>query len=403
MGNDVTGLSLFRSSRVVLCLLSLWLVGCAVSPATPQATPAAPSSLLIRPAAEQRPSPVVAVTPQIARLVLTTRVDIGEVPQEELTTVPGEVAVIFLAVEIVQLPTGATLTAVWVHGGAEFARSDRLVAEAIREPRWLALPLRPASPLPGGEYVVRLLVNGQMVDSLVFTVRGSAEGTPVAEQGTRLAFTGELPQEGGTVEPRSLFPAETRQVVAILLDPPPETELVSRWYYNNGLLAELTPDELLSPTVRTFTLRSEQPLPVGPYRVEILAGGLVVASGEFLVQAVPPASSLASIEDFTVVAAIDPTTQAPAGTPVLEVVPPVTVYAAVLVRDLAPNDLVEIVWARNDVEVARFPVTGLSLVYNWMSLPYEIAAQPADREVVYRAIVLLNGTPIRDQVLVVRP
>jgi hypothetical protein len=399
----VTRLWLFVSSRVGLAVLGLWLLGCVVSPATPQATPVASSNLLAGAPAEQRPSPVATLTPQIARMVLTTSVDAAETPAEELTTVPGQAAVIYLAVEVAQLPAGATLTVVWVHGGAEFARNDRLVAEPIREPRWLALSLRPASPLPGGEYAVRLLVNGQVVDSLVFTVSGEASGTPVAEQAIRLVFVAELPAEGGTVEPRSLFPAETRQVVAVLLDPPPETELVSRWYYSNGLLTEIPPDDLLSPSVRTFTLRSEQPLPVGSYRVEILAEGQAIASGEFLVQGGPAASSLASIEDFTVVAAIDPATQAPAGTPVVAVVPPITVYAAVLVRDLAASDLLEIVWARNDVEVARFPVTGFDLAYNWVSLPYEIAVQSTDQEVEYRAIVLLNGTPVRDHTFVVQP
>ncbi len=57
---------------------------------------------------------------------------------------------------------------------------------------------------------------------------------------------------------------------------------------------------------------------------------------------------------------------------------------------------------RNDVEIARFPVTGLNLSYNWVSLPYEIPAQPDEGTVTYRAIVVLNGTPVRDHTLAVR-
>ncbi len=336
-------------------------------------------------------------------MALTTRLAADEAPAEELTTVPGQAEVVYLTVEVADLPAGTTLTAVWLHEGGEFSRSDRVIGEAIREPRWLAFPLRPTSPLPGGEYVVRLLVNGQVVDSLVFTVSGSATGTPAAERSAQVAFVAELPVEGGTVDPRSLFPPETTQVVAVLTDPPPGTELLSRWYYNGGVLAEIPPDELLTPAMRTFTLRSEQPLPIGPYRVEILADGQVVASGEFIVQGALPAASQASVEDFTVVTAIDPATQAPGGPSVDAVDPPATVYAAVLVRDLEPGDLIEIVWVRNDVEVARYPITGLQLRYNWVSLSYEIPEQPADSAVVYRAIVVLNGTPVRDHALVVQP
>ncbi len=341
--------------------------------------------------------------PRIARMAVTTRLDADEAPAEELTTVPGQVEVVYLTVEVNEVPAGTTLTAVWLHDGSEFSRSDRVVGEVIREPQWLAFPLRPTSPLPGGDYVVRLLVNGQVVDSLVFTVSGSAAGPPAAQGRAQLAFVAELPVEGGTVEPRSLFSSETRQVVAVLTDPPPGTELLSRWYYNNGLLAEIPPDELLTPAMRTFTLRSEQPLPSGPYRVEVLASGQVVASGEFIVQGSPPAASQAAVEDFTVVTAIDPGTQAPGGPPVDAVDAPATVYAAVLVRDVEAGDLIEIVWVRNGVEVARYPITGLQLRYNWVSLSYEIPEQPADSTVAYRAIVVLNGTPVRDHSLVVRP
>lgn len=178
--------------------------------------------------------------------------------------------------------------------------------------------------------------------------------------------------------------------------------MTSRWYYNDGILAEIPPDELVTPSIRTFTLRSDQPLPAGSYRVEVLIDGQVAASGQFLVQGSLPATSQASVEDFTVVVAIDPATQTPAGASIAQVEAPATVYAAVLVRDLSPTDLLEIVWVRNDVEVARFPITGLRLDYNWVSLPYEIPAQPDESTVTYRAIVMLNGAPVRDHSLTVQ-
>jgi hypothetical protein len=384
--------------------LSVLLIACEVGPSIPQATPETRAGLLAQPEAQQRHTPVTALYPRIGRMVLTTAIDAGEAPVEELTTVPGNAETIYLAVGIVEMPAGTTLTAVWLHNDAELSRSDRAITEPVREPRWLAFPLRPTSPLPGGEYVVRLLVNGQMFDSLVFNVSGGAGGMPATAESTQLAFIAALPADGGTVDPRSLFPPDTTQVVAVLTDPPAATgaELTSRWYYNEGILAEIPPDELVTPSIRTFTLRSDQPLPAGFYRVEVLIDGQVAASGQFLVQGAPPATSQASIEDFAVVSAIDPATQAPTGASIAQVEAPATVYAAALVRDLGPNDLLEIVWVRNDVEVARFPITGLRLDYNWVSLPYEIPAQPDESTVVYRAIVVLNGTPVRDHSLTVQ-
>ena len=394
-----------RSIGALLGLsLTLIVTACEVSPAVPQATPEARAGFLAQPDVGQRPSATVPAYPRIGKMVLTTAIDAGEAPAEELTTVPGNAETIYLAVEIVEMPAGTTLTAVWLRNDAELSRSDRAITAPVQEPRWLAFPLRPASPLPGGEYVVRLLVNGQMFDSLVFNVSGGGGGTPAAAERAQLVFVPALPADGGTVDPRSLFRPDTTQVVAVLTDPPAATgaELTSRWYYNEGILAEIPPDELVTPSMRTFTLRSDQPLPAGSYRVEILIDGQVAASGQFLVQGAPPVTSQASIEDFTVVSAIDPTTQAPAGASIAQVAAPATVYAAVLVRDLGPNDLLEIVWVRNDVEVARFPITGLRLDYNWVSLPYEIPAQPDESTVVYRAIVALNGTPVRDHALTVQ-
>lgn len=384
--------------------LSVLLIACEVSPSIPQATPEARAGFLAQPEAQQRHTPVTALYPRIGRMVLTTAIDASEAPAEELTTVPGNAETIYLAVELVEMPAGTTLTAVWLHNDAELSRSDRVITEPVREPRWLAFPLRPTSPLPGGEYVVRLLVNGQMFDSLVFNVSGGAGGMPAAAERAQLAFIAALPADGGTVDPRSLFPPDTAQVVAVLTDPPAlaGAAITSRWYYNDGLLAEIPPDELVTPSIRTFTLRSDQPLPAGSYRVEVLIDGQVAASGQFLVQGALPATSQASVEDFTVVVAIDPATQTPAGASIAQVEAPATVYAAVLVRDLGPNDLLEIVWVRNDVEVARFPITGLRLDYNWVSLPYEIPAQPDESTVTYRAIVMLNGAPVRDHSLTVQ-
>ena len=403
MGNELMRLAALGRSIGALIGLSLALIACEVSPATPQATPETRAGFLAQPETQPRPTPVAAFHPRIGRLILTTAIGDGEAPTEELTSVPGDAEVIYLVIEVAEMPAGATLTAVWLHNEAELSRSDRVLTEPVREPRWLAFPLRPASHLPGGEYVVRLFLDGQMLDSLVFHVSGSANGTPAAAERAQLAFVGALPADGEAVEPRTLFSPDTTQVVAVLTDPPATSDdLVSRWYYNDGILAEIPPDELLTPAMRTFTLRSDQPLPSGSYRAEVLIDGQVTASGQFLIQGPPPSASQASVEGLTVAAAIDPASQAPAGAPLTQIEAPATVYVAVLVRDLAPSDLIEIVWVRNDVEIARFPVTGLRLSYNWLSLPYEIPAQPDGGAVTYRAIVVLNGTPVRDHTLAVQ-
>jgi hypothetical protein len=313
--------------------------------------------------------------------------------------------VIYLVVEVSALPGKSTLSAVWDFGDTEVGRTTRTIPQPVTSARWIALTWQPQQPLKVGDYTVHLLVDDREIDSIVFTVTGRIAQEATAAPERQLLFATNVAPDVQRIQPATLFPAGVTTIVALV---PNAGALVSanvrtRWYRNDQLVAELGPDPVSIPNLLTFTLTSQQPLLAGSYRVELLLDGTLALSGQFQILSPTPTASKAAVEQVLVVTMIDPTTHAPSSTtsvPTLQA--PASVYVAVLVRDLTPSDLLEVVWYRNDAEILRVPISGLQVGHQWINVPYQIPAQSPGTTAQYRVVVRLNSQPAGQQTVQVR-
>jgi len=388
-------------------LLAMVLLGACTAPVVqsqrplPTPTPAAASVLTPDTNTEARP-----LDPVIGQLVLAMEVGNDEAPKDQRSAFPVNAKQLYLVVRASDMPAGARLTAVWLRGATEIGRSEREIRESIRGARWIALGFQSATPLPSGEYSVRLFLDDRFVDSVVFTV-GSGRG-PASDE-TSLVFATDF-SGSGTIQAMSEFPLGTTRVVAILTDVPPDLqeELWSRWSVNGSVLTELGPDELRTAFVRSFTLQRAEPLPPGLYSVQVFAGQQPIAEGSFLIAGATPTPEApvvgnAVVEDLRIVRAVEPGTGVPVGARVTQVRGPARLYVAVLVRDLQPSDVLEVVWERAGQEWNRQTVSGLTLPANWVSLPFDLPAESGGEPVEYSVSVLLNGTLAQRVPLTVLP
>lgn len=367
---------------------------------TPTTLPAAvltPDTSLVR----YRPEPIV------GQLVLTTQVAPDGTPRDERSSVPVGTQQLYLAVRVTDVPSGTRFVAVWVRGTEEIGRSERQIDQALAGAHWIALALPSNLTLRAGDYVVRLYQDDRLVDSIVFWV-GDRRGTLTEEPAT-LVFSDAAPSEGSPVRAREVFPQGTTRVIAILLDAPSDTStaLWSRWTLDGRVLTERGADELTMPFVRTFTLSQAEGLPAGTYVVEIFADQRAVARGTFrILGATPtptPVETVASVEEVRIVEAIDPGTGTPVGASVREIRGPARVYLALFVRDLQPQDTLEVVWQRAGTVVSRQPISGLSLSAQWIVLPFDVAHEANNGPVTYAVTVWLNGAAVAERTLVVTP
>ena len=111
----------------------------------------------------------------------------------------------------------------------------------------------------------------------------------------------------------------------------------------------------------------------------------------------------AVVEDLRIVRAVEPGTGVPVGARVTQVRGPARLYVAVLVRDLQPSDVLEVVWERAGQEWNRQTVSGLTLPANWVSLPFDLPVESGGEPVEYSVSVLLNGTLAQRVPLTVLP
>jgi hypothetical protein len=159
-------------------LLAMVLLGACTAPVVqsqrplPTPTPAAASVLTPDTNTEARP-----LDPIIGQLVLAMEVGNDEAPKDQRSAFPVNAKQLYLVVRASDMPAGARLTAVWLRGATEIGRSEREIRESIRGARWIALGFQSATPLPSGEYSVRLFLDDRFVDSVVFTV-GAGVGQP---------------------------------------------------------------------------------------------------------------------------------------------------------------------------------------------------------------------------------
>ncbi|MCX2727909.1 hypothetical protein OO015_10455 [Thermomicrobium sp. 4228-Ro] len=390
-----------------LLLLVALPIGCSTAqPALdhPKPTPTSPPASVLTPDTNEirfRPEPI------IGQLVLATQIGEDEAPRDERASVPVGTERLYLVVRVSDFPAGSTLVAVWTRGTNEIGRSERKVDEAIRGSRWVALTFPQAGSLSGGEYAVRLYLDDRFIDSLVFSV-GGGSGTTGGQQAT-LVFTDALPADGSQVHALDVFPEGTTRVIAVLVDVPPDlqADLWSRWTIDGQILTESGADELRFPFVRTFTLEREEPLPAGTYTVEIFADQQSIARGTFRIAGANPTPSpaeiQASVEDVRLVRAVEPGTGVPVGAALREVQAPARIYIAILVHNLQPSDVLEVIWQRAGVEISRQPLRGLALSSNWIALPVELPAETGPEPVPYSVIVVLNGETVAQRSLVVHP
>lgn len=391
----------------IILLLAILAVSCSDSTRVPGPIPSQAALLPLsqgQGSAESTPTPDPG--PRIGRLVLTTAIASDtEAPKTELTTVPATASVIYLVVEVSALPGKSTLSAVWDFGDTEVGRTTRTIPQPVTSARWIALTWQPQQPLKVGDYTVHLLVDDREIDSIVFTVTGRIAQEATAAPERQLLFATNVAPDVQRIQPATLFPAGVTTIVALV---PNAGALVSanvrtRWYRNDQLVAELGPDPVSIPNLLTFTLTSQQPLLAGSYRVELLLDGTLALSGQFQILSPTPTASKAAVEQVLVVTMIDPTTHAPSSTtsvPTLQA--PASVYVAVLVRDLTPSDLLEVVWYRNDAEILRVPISGLQVGHQWINVPYQIPAQSPGTTAQYRVVVRLNSQPAGQQTVQVR-
>lgn len=384
---------------VGVAALALLMVGCdTLLPPEPigTATPGSEGHGLVFPTAGtggQQPTRVA--TPGVGRLVLATGIDEREAPKDDRSALPAGVPAVYLAAELNHLRHGTTLVAVWRQDGAEVARTERVVLEDGRGPRWFALPFQ-MQPLSSGRYAVELLVNGRPIDSLVFKIgQVDDDFVPAAQLAFVDAWDG-----GSAVIGQASFPPETTQVVAVyggFLDS--GGSVYSQWYLDGRPYAEIGADPVVAAMLRSFTLRLSEPLPAGTYRVDILADGRAVASAEFTVEA-PIVEEPATIQTVTITDALEPETYAPAGQALTEVDGAGTIYAAVRVANLTADDTVTVLWYQDGAEVQHDSLTGQELPDNWVAFPFELPEPSDDAPVTYHVIVLLNGETVAERSLV---
>ncbi len=395
------------SKALPVLVLAVVLLGGCTAPVvqsqrpSPTPTPAAVSVLTPDTDTEAR-----SLDPIIGQLVLTTEVGNDEAPKEQRSAFPVNAKQLYLVVRASEMPAGTRLTAVWLRGANEIGRSEREIREPIGSARWIALGFQSTTPLPSGEYSVRLFLDDRFVDSVVFTVGSRREQ---GSEETGLVFAPEFPSSGA-IQAMSEFPVGTTRVVAILTDVPPDLqgELWSRWSVDGSVLTELGPDELRMAFVRSFTLQRSEPLPPGLYSVQVFAGQQPIAEGSFLIAGATPTPEVpvvgdAVVEDLRIVRAVEPGTGVPVGARITQVRSPARLYVAVLVRDLQPGDVLEVVWERAGQEWNRQTVSGLTLPANWISLPFDLPAESGGEPVEYAVNVLLNGTLAQRVPLTVLP
>lgn len=383
------------------------LFGCStVQPPVERVTPtptALPVSVLTPDTNDVRYRP----EPIIGQLGLATQIAADGTPRDERTSVPAGTQQLYLVVRVTDLPAGTRLAAVWIRGANEIGRSERQIADALQGSHWIALAFPSDVPLANGEYAVRLSVDDRFVDSLVFSV-GQGSGTTSGQQ-TTLVFTDAPPGDGDQIRAFDVFPEGTTRVIAVLVDPPLDLQgnLWSRWTIDGQVLTERGADDLRSPFIRAFTLEREEPLPAGTYTVEVFAEQQLIAHGTFRITgATPtptPSATTARIVDVRLVRAVQPGTGVPVGAAVQEIQSPARIYVALFVENLQANDLVEVVWQRAGTEIARQPLSGLTLSSSWIALPVDLPAETGSAPIPYSVTVLLNGEVVAQRSLLVVP
>lgn len=388
---------------LLLFLAFLTITGCRTSPdPTTSNSPPTATPFLLAALTPDTIEVVRPLTPILGQLVLTTDIAPDEAPKTELITLPMNVQKLYLAARVSDLVAGSRFTAIWYRGSSEIARSERIVDGTVSQPRWIALALERDTPLPAGTYSVRLYLNDQFVDSIVFSVGG---GLGAHEEVTTLIFTAERPAGTGTIQAISEFPPGTTQIVAVLVNPPPTLSgsFWTRWSVNGFILTEIGADEADSPFLRTFTLKRSDPLPPGSYTVQAFFDQQEIATSSFTIAGETTKPPSAAVEEVRIVQAVDPRTGTPLGAPVQQTRASVSLYVAILVANLRSQDQLDVAWFRENELVSSQSVTGLDLAANWVSLPFDVPPLHTSEPVTYRVLVSLNSEVVGEATLLVTP
>ncbi len=116
------------------------------------------------------PPPHLPPPPTLDTLEVALSVGPGDVPQQNLASVPADAGTVYASALLSELVAGQRIDAVWTDAFSnEVGRSQQTVTGNAGQ-QWIALPLAMNGQLAAGEYAVYLFADGRRLGSVVFVV-----------------------------------------------------------------------------------------------------------------------------------------------------------------------------------------------------------------------------------------
>lgn len=115
------------------------------------------------------PQATLTPNPLLSELVITTSLDASGGPATDLRTVPLGSQAVILAARLTDLSGDETITVQWLNQDGVVLASEDQQARSSNGPQWYTSAWQLAG-VPGGTYAGAVRVNGQLLNSIVFTL-----------------------------------------------------------------------------------------------------------------------------------------------------------------------------------------------------------------------------------------
>ncbi len=259
----------------------------------------------------------------------------------------SDTPVIYATALLKNAPEDTKITSTWIYleDDTEIASVDVLSTETSQAVSFSLS--RPDNGFPAGQYKVELAIDGELVETLRFTVEAAA--VVLKPQLTEAAIASEIDpntQKALTKTDRFLPDTPMIYATALLSDAPEDTMVTATWTYTEDGTKIASVDVLSTKASQyiSFSLsRPDNGFPVGQYQVELAIDGKRAETLRFVVEE-PEVVLTPKLTETAMASEIDPSTKkALVLTDRFQTDTPV-IYATALLIDAPENTKVTATW-----------------------------------------------------------